>query len=535
MPDAMDGGREPVVDLGPAARVRTAAALVIVDQRAAAWRTALAVLALGIAVVLLLCHEAALGAVRVWIESATFNHGFLIIPISLYMIRERRARWQHLAPQPAWAALVLLPALGFVYLAASVISLLEIQQFAALAIIETMILCVLGWRLFWAMLFPLLYLFFLVPSGEWLVPTLQDFTARFVLDGLELVGVPVFSDGTLISIPEADFRIAEACAGIRFLIASAACGCLFAELVYVSPWRRAAFIALSLIVPVFANGLRAFGIVMIAHWSNAQYAVGVDHVVYGWLFFSVVTAALMAVGWMFRDKSATGARRVPAPNAAAPAGALALAGVAAVALGGLAPAYAMHLAASPPPVALDRLEAPAAPAGWTREPAVGDGWRPVVVGADRIVEASYRSGARRVHLVIAFFAHQRQGAKAVSSVNRIADDETWQRISTVPMTATIDGETLSVPASRLFDGAQRLLAWQWYWIGGRTTANPVRAKLMQLEATLIERRRSAATIALGAPYSDDDPGTAAAALTAFMAARPDIADALRRAATPPGG
>jgi exosortase A len=529
----MDGGRQPVASLGPVTGVR-AADLVIVDRRTAAWRVALAVLALGIAVVLLLCREAALGAVRVWVESATFNHGFLIMPISLYMIRERRERWRHLAPQPAWAALVLLPPLGFVYLAASVVSLLEIQQFAALAIIEAMILCVLGWRLFWALLFPLLYLFFLVPSGEWLVPALQDFTARFVVAGLGLAGVPVFSDGTLISIPEADFRIAEACAGIRFLIASVACGCLFADLVYVSLWRRAAFIALSVVVPVLANGLRAFGIVMIAHWSNARYAVGVDHIVYGWLFFTVVTAALMAVGWMFRDQPGIAARGVLAPNAAAPVGALALAGVAALVLGGLAPAYAAHLEASPPAVALDRLAPPPAPAGWTREPTVEDGWQPVVVGADRVVEAHYRSGARRVHLVIAFYAHQRQGAKAVSSLNRIADDETWQRVSTEPVRTTIDGEPLEVPASRLFDGRRRLLAWQWYWIGGRATASPVRAKLMQLEATLIEGRRSAALVALAAPY-DGDPDEAAAALAAFMAARPDIAGLLRRAATPGGG
>src|SRR5581483_6420628 len=65
----------------------------IIDRRAGAWRAAVAVLVLGSAVILLLCRGPVLGALRVWIESATFNHCFLILPISLYMIWERRARW----------------------------------------------------------------------------------------------------------------------------------------------------------------------------------------------------------------------------------------------------------------------------------------------------------------------------------------------------------------------------------------------------------------------------------------------------------
>src|SRR5205807_2053263 len=102
------------------------------------------------------------------------------------------------------------------------------------------------------------------------------------------------------------------------------------------------------------------------------------------------------------------------------------------------------------------------------------------------------------------------------------------------MPVTVDGERLVVPVSRLTSGSKQLLAWQWYWIGGRTTASPVRAKLIQLEATLIEGRRSAAAIALAAPYGAD-PAEAAASLTDFMAARPDIAGVLRRATMADGG
>ncbi len=151
---------------------------------------------------------------------------------------------------------------------------------------EQWLLSVVGWRIFRAMLFPMLYLFFMVPTGEFLVPRLQDFTASFVVLGLQLVNIPVFLDGVFIRIPNGLFEVAEACAGLRFLIANVAFGFLFANLMYRGWRKRIIFVALSFIVPIFANGLRAFGIVMIAHLSDNKLAAGVDHIVYGWGFSS---------------------------------------------------------------------------------------------------------------------------------------------------------------------------------------------------------------------------------------------------------
>ena len=57
-------------------------------------------------------------------------------------------------------------------------------------------------------------------------------------------------DGYTIEIPEGTFYVAEACAGLRFLIASIAFGCLYALLMYRSPVRRTAFIVISIVVPI---------------------------------------------------------------------------------------------------------------------------------------------------------------------------------------------------------------------------------------------------------------------------------------------
>ena len=158
-----------------------------------------------------------------------------------------------------------------------------------MAMVQVMVLGVLGWRLYRLLLGPFLYLFLLVPSGEFLVPSLQDITTKFVVWLLALFQVPTFSDGIVISIPEGDFIVAEACAGLRFLITSIAFAVFFSMMVYRSWWRRAAFLSLSVIVPVFANGVRTWGIIELAHRTNDVTAIEADHVIYGWSFFSAIT------------------------------------------------------------------------------------------------------------------------------------------------------------------------------------------------------------------------------------------------------
>ncbi len=159
-------------------------------------------------------------------------------------------------------------------------------------------------------------LYFLVPFGEFLTPGLQDITTFFIRHGLEMLGVPAYIDGYVIEIPQGTFFVAEACAGLRFLIASIAFGCLYALLMYRSPLRRGVFILVSILVPIIANGFRAIGIVYLGHILGSAEAAAADHLIYGWIFFSLVILLLIALGLPFReDEVSTGStsRFVEAP------------------------------------------------------------------------------------------------------------------------------------------------------------------------------------------------------------------------------
>ena len=276
------------------------------------------VLGVGLLLLGLLFHAEVVAAVAVWMDSTAYNHCFLIIPIVAYLVWDRRDRLGQVSVLPnAWFALAAIPVM-LVWLFAERLGIMEGRQLMAMTLVEVFLLSVLGWRLSYQFAGPLLYLYFLVPFGAFITPALQGFTTNFIVGGLNLLSIPNYSDGYAIEIPEGSFLVAEACAGLRFLVASVAFGCLYAMLMYRSPLRRTVFIMISIIVPIIANGFRALGIVVIGHIiGNAQAAVA-DHLIYGWIFFSVVILLQIVLGLPFRQDHRDLQAPVPARDTASP-------------------------------------------------------------------------------------------------------------------------------------------------------------------------------------------------------------------------
>jgi exosortase/archaeosortase family protein len=92
-------------------------------------------------------------------------------------------------------------------------------------------------------------------------------------------------------------------------------GTLFAYLNYSLAWKRWAFVGLSILVPIVANWVRAYMIVMIGHLSGNKLAVGVDHLIYGWVFFGVVIGIMFVVGARWADPAPAEDGSGPAPAA----------------------------------------------------------------------------------------------------------------------------------------------------------------------------------------------------------------------------
>ena len=116
------------------------------------------------------------------------------------------------------------------------------------------------------------------------------------------MGIPVYVDGLYITLSSGVFEVAKACSGISYLIASTAMGSFFAFIVYKDIKKRFLFIIFAISLPIIANGLRAWIIILLAHYSDMAIATGVDHLIYGWMFFGLIIFIMFQVGLRWEDK-----------------------------------------------------------------------------------------------------------------------------------------------------------------------------------------------------------------------------------------
>ncbi len=240
-------------------------------------------------------------AAAVWRGSTAYTHCFVVLPIVGFLAYDRRARVRGLCVRPLPGLALLALPLALLWLAAELLGLMEARQFIALAYVELLIVAVFGWSFLRAYAVPLGYLVFLVPAGAFLTAPLQDFTARFIVVGLNLLHIPNYADAHVIEIPEGAFYVAEACAGLRFLVASVAFGAMYAATLFRTPGRRLIIMLIAVVMPIIANGIRALGIVLAGHWVGSAAAVAADHIIYGWGFFSFVLVLLIMAGAPFRQ------------------------------------------------------------------------------------------------------------------------------------------------------------------------------------------------------------------------------------------
>jgi exosortase A len=444
----------------------------------------------------------------VWGQSETFAHGALIVPICIVLVWRQRVALSHTVSEPYYPALLGVLMLGMLWLAADVANVPVLAQYAVVAMVPVTLLAILGAGTLRHIAFPLGFLFFAVPSGEFLIGPLIDFTTAFTVGALQGVGVPVFRDGNMLTLPTGNWAVVEACSGLRYLIACFALGVLYAHFMYQSWHKRIAFVAMSLVLPVLANGIRAFMIVMVGHWSNMKLATGVDHLIYGSLFFVLLLALLFWLGSFWRDEAAA----VPAPGPVRPLAAehaapLSIA-VACIGIAALWPITSASLATRSLP---QRPLVIASPPGIAASPV-----RQLVHygGSDDGISIEYAFGADRVQLQLALYRQHGEGVRRASSL--CADyGAQWRRLASQERNVQLATGSVTVQQSVLENQQGRLLAWCWFRQSGIETASAAVAKALLAGHTLAGLREDGARIVL-ATRLDQHPGTAADTLQRFL-------------------
>lgn len=282
------------------------------DRNASLWNATLPLLGGTMLVILALFWRDSAQIFDIWWNISTYSHCLLLPPIIVWLVWQRKAELAALTPAAWWPGLLWGAAGAAIWLGGAMLDINFARHLGLLILLQSTVLTLTGPMVGRGLAFPFLFSFFLVPFGDELIYPLQIVTAEMSMVLLGWSGIPAHLSGLYIATPAGLFHVAEACSGVKFLIAMVALGALVANLCFNSARRRIAFLAACVIVPIVANGIRAWGTIIIAHYHGLDFAAGFDHIFYGWIFFGVVIGLVLAAAWPFFDKSADAAAFDPA-------------------------------------------------------------------------------------------------------------------------------------------------------------------------------------------------------------------------------
>ncbi len=272
------------------------------------WRMPLARLALSWLGIFALTAQQWGDMLHQWWNIDTYNHILLVPLVVVWLIALRAEGLKQLAPTH-W-----LPGLGFLgtafalWLAGIALDINLLAQAGAVGALQASILLFLGPRIVAFLMLPVGMMTFLVPFGDEIIPFLQGITAEIAIALTMWSGIEATVEDIYINTPVGLFIVAEECSGVKFLIAMVTLGVLVAFTSFDSWKRRALFMGACVLVPIIANGIRAWGTIYIAQSQGVEFAAGFDHIVYGWVFFAIVMAIVLggAIPFFEREPESAG-------------------------------------------------------------------------------------------------------------------------------------------------------------------------------------------------------------------------------------
>lgn len=433
-----------------------------------------------VALVAAVYFPSALALAGYWTDpNMEMQHGVLVLLLSVWLLLRSRDALAAAPVQPSpWAlpAVVVSSAAALVFWRAGIQSL-QLLLLPVLAL--SAVLAALGPRAMRVVAFPVAYLYFALPGWTYLVPALQDITARVVGMLLPAMGIRVQLAGHIVNLPGGGtFEITPACSGIHFLVVGLAVAALLGELEQATARRRAGLLAAMAAVAVVSNWARAALIIAIGYSTDMRHLWATrDHVLFGWVIFAGVLIAFVWLTPLGAAPRASPPNTAPESNPPPRALGRALAMLAAALVAAPAAAYTAAALAPADAVAPATPAAAPASAAWRGPfPAVDPEWQPIFVGAHSEWHSRYEDAAagRAVEVLAIGYARQEQGRELVNGDNSLLGDRGLILLG--GSVATLGGHSYRewIVTDRR---GRRSLVWSLYDIGGRTFVTPLYSQL----------------------------------------------------------
>ena len=171
--------------------------------------------------------------IRTWRADPDYSHGFLIVPLALYFAYEKTPKLRRAKIEGSWWGVAIL-AFGVFALCIGVLGgLLTAARSGFVITLIGLVLLLAGKEVFRILLFPMAFLFLMVPLPTTLVNIiafpLQLVAANWAVSTLQSLGIPSLLEGNIIHLAHTQLFVAQACSGLRSLMALLTLGVVFAQ------------------------------------------------------------------------------------------------------------------------------------------------------------------------------------------------------------------------------------------------------------------------------------------------------------------
>ena len=231
-----------------------------------------------------------------WYSADEYSHGFLIVPISAYIIFKKRSEFHLIEPNPSIIGIIVTAISLVVYLFALFSGILTVSGIAMIVSVYGIVLYLFGTSFLLAFSFPLFFLLFMIPVPAQIFSAmtipLQLFVSKISVYAAHLLSVPVFREGNLLILPDHTLEVVQACSGLRSLISLIVLSTVFAYFSLHSNLWRSVMVLLAAPTAVAVNIVRVFFTIIFFHYYGMDLTAGNIHTIYGVLIFGLAIVLL---------------------------------------------------------------------------------------------------------------------------------------------------------------------------------------------------------------------------------------------------
>ena len=239
-----------------------------------------------------------------WRIVADYSHGFLVAPLALYFAWDRREDLKRAPIEPSWLGLVPL-ALGALALAVGRLGVEFMAMRTAFVLtLNGLVLLLLGRRIYRILFFPLVVLFLMVPLPQSLANQitfpLQLIATDLAMQPLYWLHIPAFREGNIIHMAGHELLVAQACSGLRSVMALGTLGIVFAYFFRKRFWERVILVLSTIPIAILVNAFRVALTGGLTHYGDPEWAEGWIHTTEGFFTFGLAFALLLVEAWLLK-------------------------------------------------------------------------------------------------------------------------------------------------------------------------------------------------------------------------------------------